>query len=74
MPIKSAADLRSSDIAGRKLYLNGREFIGAAAATTAAVARLLWTKTLVSGLVVVLARQTGAGQDPPMIDVACPEG
>jgi len=38
MLIKRAADIRSSEITDKKLYLNRREFIGAAAATTAAVA------------------------------------
>ena len=38
MLIKRAADIRSSEITDRKLYLNRREFLGATAATTAAVA------------------------------------
>jgi sulfoxide reductase catalytic subunit YedY len=38
MLIKRADDIRSSEITDKKLYLNRREFIGAAAATTAAVA------------------------------------
>src|SRR3954470_20878426 len=38
MLIKRAADIRSSEITDKKLYLNRREFIGATAATTAAVA------------------------------------
>ena len=38
MLIKRAADLRSSDITDRQVYLNRREFLGAAAAATAAVA------------------------------------
>src|SRR5882672_8239323 len=38
MLIKPAADIRSSEITDKKLYLNRREFLGATAATTAAVA------------------------------------
>src|SRR3954469_8111679 len=38
MLIKRAADIRSSEITDKKLYLNRREFLGATAATTAAVA------------------------------------
>jgi len=38
MLIKPAADLRSSDITDKHVYLNRREFLGATAATTAAVA------------------------------------
>jgi len=37
MLIKPAADLRSSDITDKNVYLNRREFLGATAATTAAV-------------------------------------
>jgi methionine sulfoxide reductase catalytic subunit len=38
MLIKRAADIRSSEITDKKLYLNRREFIGATAVATAAVA------------------------------------
>jgi sulfoxide reductase catalytic subunit YedY len=38
MLIKRPADIRSSEITDKKLYLNRREFLGASAATTAAVA------------------------------------
>jgi methionine sulfoxide reductase catalytic subunit len=38
MLIKRATDLRSSEITDKRAYLNRREFLGAAAATTAAVA------------------------------------
>jgi sulfoxide reductase catalytic subunit YedY len=38
MLIKRASDIRSSDITDHKLYLNRREFLGATAATTVAVA------------------------------------
>ena len=38
MLIKRPVDIRSSEITDRKLYLNRREFLGATAATTAAVA------------------------------------
>jgi sulfoxide reductase catalytic subunit YedY len=38
MLIKRAADIRSSEITDKKLYLNRREFLGTTAATTAAVA------------------------------------
>jgi methionine sulfoxide reductase catalytic subunit len=38
MLIKPAADIRSSEITDKKLYLNRREFLGATAATGAAVA------------------------------------
>ena len=46
--MKRAADIRSSEITDRKLYLNRREFLGATAATTAAVAAgVLGTETFV---------------------------
>ena len=38
MLIKRAADIRSSEITDKKLYLNRREFLGTTAATAAAVA------------------------------------
>jgi len=38
MLIKRAADIRSSEITDKKLYLNRREFLGTSAATAAAVA------------------------------------
>ncbi len=38
MLIKRPADIRNSEITDKKLYLNRREFLGASAATTAAVA------------------------------------
>jgi sulfoxide reductase catalytic subunit YedY len=38
MLIKKAADIRSSEITDQRLYLNRRQFLGATAATTAAVA------------------------------------
>jgi len=38
MLIKRPADIRSSEITDKKVYLNRREFLGASAATTAAVA------------------------------------
>jgi sulfoxide reductase catalytic subunit YedY len=38
MLIKRAADIRHSEVTDKKLYLNRREFLGATAATTAAVA------------------------------------
>ena len=48
MLIKRAADIRSSEITEKKLYLNRREFLGATAATTAAVAAgVLGTEALV---------------------------
>src|SRR5260370_38075138 len=37
MLIKPAADIRSSEITDKNVYLNRREFLGATAATTAAV-------------------------------------
>ena len=48
MLIKRPADIRSSEITDQKLYLNRREFLGATAATTAAVvAGVLGTEALV---------------------------
>src|SRR6478672_11449063 len=38
MLIKRAADIRYSEVTDKKLYLNRREFLGATAATTAAIA------------------------------------
>src|SRR5437763_1185185 len=48
MLIKRAADIRSSEITDKKLYLNRREFLATTAATTAAVAAgALGTEALV---------------------------